>query len=194
MKPDEKEGISKLTPEVINQVEQLYRMGLRDRTVAGYIGVHPNTLVMWLNRGREHSNTIYGQLFERAFKAVSGHEIQFIAKMNEHALGSPAKLAYKKNPDGTDSNELLLDSEGKPIILQEEIRSNPNWIAWVLERRHSIWNKTEKFDINSSTVDNPIHDALPEKDAKQHSLPVPMTKEEQIEMYARAIKRIKDNV
>ena len=192
MKPEnENPGISKLTPELIRQIEQLYGMGLRDRSVAGFVGVHPSTLTMWITRGRSTGGGLYGELFIRCLKAIAGHEAQFIAKLNEHALGAPTKLAYKKKPDGTNSEELLLDSENKPIVLQEEIKSNPTWIAWNLERRHNIWNKADKYDINISSLENPINDAMPE--AKEAlALPVPMSKEEQIEMFARAMKRVKD--
>jgi len=195
MKPEEKQipetGVLKLTPEVINQAEQLYRMGLRDRTVAGFIGVHPETFVEWLKRGRNSGAGLYGELFHRCMRAVTGNEIQFVQKLLEHSLGAPKKLAYKKNPDGTDSHEVLRDAEGNPIVLQEEIKSNSNDLKWFLERRHPIWNKVERFDFSQSTIENPINDAQPTED-KGLALPVPMTKEEQIEMFLRAMKRVKD--
>lgn len=195
MKPETEEikvdKNSILTEELIKQAEQLYRMGLRDRTVSGYLGVHPDVFISWLKRGRHYGSGLYGELFNRCMRAVTGNEIQFVQKLLEHSLGSPKKLAYKKNPDGTDSHEVLRDAEGNPIVLQEEIKSNSNDLKWFLERRHPIWNKVERFDFSQSTIENPINDAQPTED-KGLALPVPMTKEEQIEMFLRAMKRVKD--
>lgn len=182
----------KLTPELITEIEQIFRRGLQDRAAAALTGVHPSVLREWFMQGLNYDRGLTGELFRRCAKAMGTHEFEFVDKLRQHALGSPKKLAYKKNPDGTDSHEVLLDSEGNPVVLQEEIKSNPIWIAWTLERRHpKAWNKMLKFEMNSQ-LENEIANA-PINNSASQSLPVPMSKQEQIAMYEKAMKKLKDD-
>ena len=53
------EKITKLTPEVIEQVRQLLSEGLNQRTVAGLVGVNPGTLCDWRRQGEDGRGGLY---------------------------------------------------------------------------------------------------------------------------------------
>ena len=179
-----------LSPELINQVEQLYRVGLKDSAVANIIGISSDILSEWLLRGAAHNNGLYGELFKRCAKAVSSGELEFVAKIRECALGKAAEYAYREitKPDGSVVKELQLDGEGKAIVLREEIKPNPVWASWFLERRFSKhWSKQDAIGIVLSTPESASNNAMRANDAGEQEKIIKQTIKE-------AWKKIREDV
>lgn len=186
-----------LSPELINQIEQFYRMGLTDQTVSNMIGVSKYTLTEWLIRGASTNNGAHGELFKRCAKAVGSGELEYVAKIREHALGAAAVFAYREttSPDGTVTKEVQTDNEGQPIVLKQEIKSNPQWVSWFLERRFKrAWGKGDEALLGNVALDEGIVDSLPhpKSEAGASSIPVPMTLDERLEMFDRIKSRMID--
>lgn len=176
-----------LTPELISNIEQHYRLGLKDQAVANIVGVSVGILIEWLVKGQAKNHGAHGDLFRRCAKAVGVNELEFVAKIREHALGTPAIIAYDEEhfPDGRIIKKVRLDNEGQPIILKEEVKANPVWAAWYLERRHGKnWSKNDSYLLGNSTPDKGLDDAqLNGKIQRDESnIPVSMSYEEQREM------------
>lgn len=139
-----------LDADMVEKCEKYYRLGLHDSTIANLIGVHPETLKEWLVRGMAYNRGIEAQLFKRCAKALGESELRFVAGLTEAALGRAA--VYERDKDG----KLLFDGEGKPIVLKDEIKPNPLWQSWFLERRfRNKYGRTEP-KIETSVLDNPM--------------------------------------
>ena len=192
-------GLPLLTPELIEQIEKFYRMGLRDSAVANMVGVSKGILSEWLMKGAAYNHGNHGELFRRCAKAVGTGEFEYVAKMREHALGAPAEFAYKftYHPDGSvASKEVQLDGDGQPIVLKEEIRSNAVWISWFLERRFGkVWGKTDQQELGTSTpdagfIDTSLHDKNLHDGSKK--IPVHMSYDERREMFDRIKQKMEE--
>lgn len=184
-----------LSPELINQIEQFYRMGLTDQTVANMIGISKFTLTEWLTKGAAKANGVHAELFKRCAKAVGSGELEYVAKIREHALGAPAVFAMREttSPDGTVTKEVQTDNEGQPIVLKQEIKSNPVWVSWFLERRfRRVWSKGDESLLANVAIEEGIIDPALHSNQEQgaSSIPVPMTLDERLEMFDRIKARM----
>lgn len=177
---------SSLTPELVNLIAHYYRAGLRDSAVANMVGKSPHTIRDWLVRGAMGStNALYQELYYKCAKAVGSLETELIAEIRKWAFGSPTEYAYESVTDtnGSVTRRIQLNNDGEPIVIKEEIRGNPNWIAWIMERRfRSEWGN-EKNGVPVISTPDVIHNNITHQQ-KENSVNfgVDLTKEERLEM------------
>lgn len=140
----------RLDMDLVEKCEKYYRLGLHDSTIANLIGVNPETLKEWLIRGMAYNRGIEAELFKRCAKALGESELRFVAGLTESALGRAA--VFERDKDG----KIMFDMEGKPITLKEELKPNPVWQSWFLERRfRKKYGRTE-LKAEESVLDNPM--------------------------------------
>lgn len=127
-----------LTPEIIEKAELAYRLGIMDVAVANYIGVNPSLFREWLTKGALFGTGLHGELFKRCSQATAMTQMEWVNELRKHAFGADRVFAYNETtyPDGRVVKTVATDAEGKPIVLKEEVKGNPTWIAWLLERRY----------------------------------------------------------
>lgn len=118
-----------LTDELIDEIEELFSKGLHESTVAKMLGVNPRLMHEWLVKGAVYGRGIHCELFMRCAKALGTFEVELITELQKHAFGSPAEYLV----DGR--GKLKLDKKGKAILVKAEVKPNPKWIVWFLERR-----------------------------------------------------------
>lgn len=177
---------SDINEDLVEKIPKYYRAGLRDSVVANMAGISYITLREWLLRGAIGSGSpLYRVLFDKCREAVGVLELEFINEIRKSALGSPAEFAYNTNADG--SRTVALDGEGKPIVLKSETKANPQWAAWMLERRfREAWMLKEGFrEPPTYMPDDLAKEALHQSAERQDQgsvLPIKMTKEEELEM------------
>lgn len=190
---------SLLTKDLINQIAKLYRSGLKDSTVANIVGISPITLREWLLKGAAGSaNELLVELFEKCASAVGILELEFVNEIRKYALGSPAEYAYDeiKHSDGTITKVISKNSDGDPIIIKSEIKPNPQWAAWILERRfRETWGVREPIVEVAYTPDGVANDAgFNKNNGEVVNVPAPvhMSSEEKlymVEKYTELLKR-----
>lgn len=172
-----------LTPEIISQMERLYRVGMQDNPIANMLGINPKLMREWLIRGATYNNGLHGELFRRCAAAVAGCELELFVDLRKHAMGTPA--VYLESPvkdmlgnvqfdkQGKVIMEVVRDADGKPIVKTAEVKGNPMWITWILERRfHKTFGKQMEVGFTNATPDNAFIDAMlnpdsPQKDANE---------------------------
>lgn len=137
-----------ITDKFIERAEKLFSIGLYESTVASLLGLHPEVFKDWLVRGAAYGHGVEAKLFNACIKSLSGSELEFVQMIREAAQGRPAE--YVKDKDGN----LIFDKEGKAVVLRSEIKPNPEWAAWMLERRfRSKYGR--QIEIKTSPLDNP---------------------------------------
>lgn len=187
-----------LSPELINQIEKYYRIGIKDTAVANMVGISPGTLTQWLLKGMANHNGLYSELFRRSAKAVSSSELEYVAKIRDHALGVSPEYAYEEttNVDGSVTKKVQLDKDGNPVILKEGIKSNPVWVSWFLQRRHSrTWLVNEKNELGESPLDEASFNTTHNDNVGNVSkIPVHMTFEERQELLDKVKKKLEDDM
>lgn len=178
-----KKGVE-LTPELIENIAKFYRAGLSDVSVSNMVGISPEQIREWILRGAIGAGSdLNRQLFDKCRLAVGVLELEFINEIRRHALGSPAEYAYNIGADG--SKTIALNDDGMPIVIRSEVKPNPVWASWILERRFKmIWSgsKDQHHSI-TYTPDDPMKDAtLQGSNDETIGIPIPMTKEEKLQM------------
>lgn len=192
--PTEAENLSRLTAKMVEDIAKLYRLGLRDSSIANMVGISPFTLREWMTRGMiGSSNPLFNELFFKCGKAVGSLETELVSEIRNHAFGRPAEYAKESTrmPDGSIIERIQLDGDGKPIVIREEIRGNPTWIAWIMERRfkHEWSNQRDNLPVES-TPDN-IHNNAQQHKENAQDFGVEMSKQERIEMVELVKEKIK---
>ena len=177
---------SSLTPKMVDEIAKWYRLGLRDSAVANMVGKSPHTLREWLIRGAMGSaNPLFNDLYQKCAKAVGYLETELISEIRTYAFGRPAEYAKRKttHPDGRVEEENQLDNDGQPIVIREEIKGNPQWIAWIMERRfRNEWSQHKDGMPVPSTPDTIHNNVLQQKESDSVNFGVELTKEERLEM------------
>lgn len=156
-----------LTLEVIDNCERLYRLGMQDSAVANFLNINPLLLREWLIKGAAFNHGLHGELFRRCAKAVAVCEIELMSELRKHAFGAPAEYEYNIKPDGT--KEVALDGDGLPIVKRAEIKGNPTWITWLMERRFnkSFGKQAQVGFSEHSVIDSGIYDAALKNENEQ---------------------------
>lgn len=180
-----------LTPEIIKKASELFRSGITDNSVANILGVNPKLFREWLIRGGAYGNGLHGELFVQCAKAVGYVEFEMLMNIRKHAMGSPAEHAYSEitHPDGRVEKKVMLDAEGKPVVLKPEVPPNPQWAAWILEKRFKkTFGRQAEININSIIDENPFDAALNNKNDEEQDVSV-LSTEEEIKVLQMAIRR-----
>lgn len=178
---------SSLTSKMVDEIAKYYRLGLRDSAVANMVGKSPQTIREWLYRGASgnSSNLLYNELFAKCALAVGTLQTELIAEIRAHAMGRPTEYAKEVTtlPDGSKVEKIQLNKDGEPIVLREEIKGNPQWVAWLMERRfRNEWSANRDNIPVESTPDKAHADLLHHKEADKQDFGVEMSNKERLEM------------
>lgn len=174
-----------LTPKLIDEIAKLYRLGLRDSAVANMVGKSPYTIREWMLRGAMGStNPLFNELFTKCAKAVSSLETELLAEIRVHAFGRGAEYAKEtvKMPDGSIIERTQFDGNGKPVVIREEIKGNPSWIAWIMERRFRNEWSNYRDNVPVESTPDMLHSNTMQQKEEAQNFGVSMSKQERIEM------------
>lgn len=208
-----------LTPELIKRAAQLYQLGTQDNAIANSLGVGVQTFREWLQKGLSYDRGLHGELFRACAKAVGNGEIQFMLELRKHAFGAeaeyfeepatePAKdkdgnilwmneedrkpyMNVVKDQEGKTVMRIARDGDGKALVKKEAIKSNPQVLQWMMERRYKkTWGRQEKFDLQDSLPEQGLFDA-PLREPNQGDGEEPVTNilstEDEIKVYEAMI-------
>ena len=145
-----KDSNPKLTKELISEISSALRSGCYIETAVAYCGISKNSFYRWLRLAKStKGNTLHKELSHAIELAMAQSEMRDIEVIDKAAQGSPDKLAFD------DKGNLLLDSNGDPIILEYGLA--PNWkaSAWRLERRFpNRWGRNPRIveDYSPSSI------------------------------------------
>jgi len=148
--------VTKCTPEVIDKISQVLRIGAYPETAAAMAGVRKETFLDWMRwsykddpQYRKRFKPIYAELRHAVFKAIEECTARDLYSI-DRAANPPQTAIRLKDETGTQ----LLDKDGLPLIIKP---MQPDWqaAAWRLERRSKGWVKTEKIQ-HSGVDDGPI--------------------------------------
>jgi transposase len=135
-----------LNPDLIKNITNLVRQGMYPSVACSMFGVHRQRITEWVAKGRENPDSLYAAFADALHKAIAEAEARDLSTVDSHANGRPA--IYERDKDGN----LVMDSEGKPILLRAEIR--PNWLAaaWKLERRSpKRWGRFDRIHMTAES-------------------------------------------
>ena len=131
----------KLTEEIIEKLCDLIRKGAYIETAVAYCGICKDTFYRWLKEGaRTKEDNLFKKLTDALWVAQAESEMRDLYIIDKAAQGSPDILARDEH------GNLLLDSNGYPMI--QEYGMPPNWkaAAWRLERRHpNHWGRKSQI-------------------------------------------------
>lgn len=77
--------MSKLTPEVREQIVQILKLGHYIETAAAYAGISKQTLYNWLRRGAREKKGIYHDFHREVTRALAEAEIRELAYIDKSA-------------------------------------------------------------------------------------------------------------
>jgi transposase len=145
----------KLTIELVEEISLSIRRGCYIESAAALAEISKDTFYRWLRNAKKDSATdLESLLSDAVLKSMAEAEMKDIEVIDKAANGCPDKLALDEN------GNLILDSQGNPIILEYGLP--PNWkaAAWRLERKFpERWGSTKKIraDITMDEPSNKIH-------------------------------------
>lgn len=152
-----------LSEKLIAQIETLFQFGLPESAIANTVGIRPALLKEWLLKGHLAKSGLHHELYKRCAVAYGRGEFEFFSSLRKHALGSPAKYLMQpvKNAngevqmlDGKPIMEPARDNEGKAILEQKEITSNPTWASWILEKRYKGNYSKDESNHQTAMIDD----------------------------------------
>jgi hypothetical protein len=106
--------ITDLTPELIAKIIKPLQIGASVTTASAFNGVHYDTMRMWVLKGKEHPETIYGELIRAIEKAIAEWEVRDISVLEKHAMGAPAE--YQMDVVFDEHGQLIRDASGNPVM------------------------------------------------------------------------------
>lgn len=168
-----------LTMDKIETICRALMVGVYPETAFKLAGFSGWQIKMYAMRAMERPESIYGTLVERMKLALAQAELRDLAQIDLASQGR--KTTYLRDNQGN----LILDSNGDPIIETPGLR--PDWkaSAWKLERRFkNRWSQS----INIQNLVDPI-EALDNNDDKLNSDP----KKDEIEVKELARKILIDD-
>jgi hypothetical protein len=132
---------SKLTQEIIGDVEDLLPCCLHLSTIADFIGVHKSNVGRWMKRGEQEweqgQSSLHALFYRVAKRAQAAAEMYLVSCIVRAAQGAP--------PVTTTSTHT--DREGNTISIETTTYSRGEWTAgaWILERRFpEKWSKDRR--------------------------------------------------
>lgn len=143
-----KNSTPKLSPQLIEEIALFLRRGAYIESAVAACGISKDTFYRWLKKGKEDEiQSLEKKLSDAVMIALAEAEMRDLEVIDKAAQGSPDKLLTDEN------GNLVLNEDGKPVIIEHGLR--PNWkaSAWRLERKFpERWgNKTKiEYDSNSS--------------------------------------------
>lgn len=152
--PNKLQGIIDVNPEVIQSIKNYLLLGMSLESTASLVGVNPTTFRRWLKNGLEDGDSIYGELYRQVIKTLASAEVRDLSIVDNAVQGRPAE--YMKDKEGN----LILDGEGKPVLIAAEIK--PDWkaAAWKLSKM----NPKRWGDKLGVTFDSDVLPKYEEKD------------------------------
>jgi transposase len=120
----------KLTEELIEEIVLLLKRGAYIESAAAACGISKDSFYRWLKKGKRDVNcSLEKKLSDAVIKALAEAELRDLDIIDKAAHGTPDKLATD------DEGNLILDSQGRPVITEYGLA--PNWkaSAWRLERK-----------------------------------------------------------
>ncbi|OFZ50406.1 MAG: hypothetical protein A2381_13495 [Bdellovibrionales bacterium RIFOXYB1_FULL_37_110] len=120
----------KLTKELIEEISLYLKRGSYVESAAAACGVSKDTLYRWLRQGKEdEKNTLQRQLSDAVLVSLGKAEMRDLLLIDQAANGTPNKYVTDEN------GNIVMDDQGKPMLLEKGIR--PDWkaVAWRLSRR-----------------------------------------------------------
>ena len=141
-----------VSPELTEKFCNLLRAGNYVETVAAFCGVHKNLLKEWLKKANADPESKYGDFAAAVEEAIAAAEIRDLISIDNAAQG--VEPEYERYPEGyidgngkDRSGELILKTNGNPIVKKMGVL--PDWkaAAWRLERRYgSRWRPELRID------------------------------------------------
>lgn len=141
----------KLTESLIEDISLLLRRGCYVESASAACGISKDTFYRWLKNGkRPEGNRLEKLLSDAVMRSLAEAEARDLEIIDKAAHGSPDVI--ETDPDGNP----VLDSDGRPIVIEYGLR--PNWraSAWRLERKFpERWGRKSKVDTNqiSSSIE-----------------------------------------
>lgn len=163
-----------LTPELHDNIARLYKLGLLTKAVAALVKVNPATIVRWLELGAlPGADPIYRNFYYDCANAVSALEGELIGVIRNFALGTPEEYETEEViVDGKIVWEPIKGPDGRPVIKKRATPPDPEWAAWLLEKRfaghfgkqlgreNGINDELEKIKPTESASDGGVNSVL----------------------------------
>lgn len=154
-----------LTPEIMDKICAVLRIGAHVDIAGAVNGVPMSTLRLWIIKGTEDADSLYGAFLNRIHQTLAEFESRSLISLNQAANGTPAEYLMQpvKNGNGDPvmlrANEPLMepvrDNEGNPILKKSEVRGDPRINQWLLERRSSKrWGRKDHIRVDMDDILN----------------------------------------
>lgn len=133
----------KLTSELIKDISLLLRRGSYIESAAAACGISKDTFYRWLRNAKsEEATELEAELSDAVLKSMAESELRDLEIIDKAAMGTPDVL--EKDEHGN----LVLDSEGRPIVLEYGTLSNWKASAWRLERKFpDRWGNKRQIEL-----------------------------------------------
>lgn len=125
-----KDSSPKLTEELIEKISEALKMGSYVETAVAYCGISKDTFYRWLRMAvKDDADGMYRKLSDAIQRSWAEAEMRDLEVLNKAALGSPDRLEVDEN------GNVVIDSDGFPVVAEYGLA--PNWrvSAWRLERK-----------------------------------------------------------
>lgn len=149
-----------LTPDLIEKCIAPLRIGLPITTAFALHNVSYATLRMWVLKGHEEPDGVYGALLKKIEKAIAEWEARDMSVIDMHATGRPAQYEMeiardrKGNPvldeKGKPIMQVARDGNGNPIIKSPAVQSD--WRAAMermARRKPKFYGRRDLIDVEA---------------------------------------------
>ncbi len=153
-----------LDRSLIKKIIAPLRMALPVVSAAALQGISYELIRLWILKGKEEPNSIYGELVKSIEQTWAEWETRDLSIIDQHATGRPAE--YEMEVVRTRKGEILndpktgqplmqvaRDSEGNPIIKRHAIQSDWKAALERLSRRKPrYWSRKDPIDLDGEAV------------------------------------------
>lgn len=135
---------TEITDELIEKICNALKLGAYVETAAALSGIEKKTFYNWVKRGAREPGTIFEKFLHAVEEAQAQAEARDLLVIDRAANGQKAE--YERDPS---TGRLVLDDEGKPVVLQRGIPPNWSAAAWRLERRFPRrWGRLDRLETS----------------------------------------------